>query len=162
LGLLHQRVHAEDGIGGEETGVQRKGNVGVEGVVKREIKIQAGPVNAEAELNDTETAKAVWGALPFKTTASTWGEEIYFEIPVRHPLELGQEIVQAGDLGYWPVGRAFCIFFGPTPASKGDEIRPASPVTVIGHLRGNPQAFKHVHDGVRVVVTRREEPRDEV
>jgi hypothetical protein len=128
--------------------------------VKRDIKIQAGPVNAGAELNDTETAKAVWNALPIRAAASTWGEEIYFEISVRHPLELGQEIVQAVDLGYWPSGHAFCIFFGPTPASKGDEIRPASPVTVIGHLRGTPQAFKHVRDGARIVITR-DEPRDE-
>lgn len=126
--------------------------------MKREIKIQAGPVYAEAELNDTDTARAVWNALPVRATANTWGEEIYFEIPLRHPLELGQEVVQAGDLGYWPTGRAFCIFFGPTPASKGDEIRPASPVTVIGHLRSNPQSFRHVRDGVRVVITRREEP----
>ncbi len=127
--------------------------------MKREIKIQAGPVNAEAELNDTETARAVWGALPITANASTWGEEVYFEIPVRHPQEFGQEIVQAGDLGYWPQGHAFCIFFGPTPASKSDEIRPASPVTVIGHLRGNPKAFRHVRDGMRVVIARREEPR---
>jgi hypothetical protein len=129
--------------------------------VKREIKIQAGPVNAEAELNDTETAKAIWSGLPIKGSANIWGEEIYFEIPIRHPLELGQETVQAGDLGYWPPGRAFCIFFGPTPASKGDEIRPASPVTVIGHLRGNPQTFKHVRDGARVIIARREEAREE-
>ncbi len=114
--------------------------------MKREMKIQAGPVRAEAELNDTETAKAVWNALPIRANASTWGEEIFFEIPVRHPQELGQETVQAGDLGYWPPGRAFCVFFGPTPASRGDEIRPASPVTVIGHLRGDPKAFRHVRD----------------
>ena len=88
------------------------------------------------------------------------GEEIFFEIPVRHPQELGQETVQAGDLGYWPPGRAFCVFFGPTPASRGDEIRPASPVTVIGHLRGDPKAFRHVRDGARVVLARREESRE--
>lgn len=124
--------------------------------MKREIRIQAGPISAEAELNDTETARAVWAALPIRGKASTWGDEIYFDVPVRRPQELGQETVQAGDLAYWPPGPAFCIFFGPTPASRGDEIRPASPVTVIGHLRGNPQAFKNVRDGVRVVVARLE------
>ena len=127
--------------------------------MKLEIKIQAGPVRAEADLNDTETAKAVWHVLPIRANASTWGEEIFVEIPLRHLQELGQETVQAGDLGYWPPGRAFCIFFGPTPASKGDEIRPASPVTVIGHLRGDPKAFRHVRDGARVVIARREESR---
>lgn len=124
--------------------------------MKREINIQAGPVNAKAELNDTETAKAVWNALPIRASVSTWGEEIYCEIPVRVPQELGQDIVQAGDLGYWPPERAFCVFFGPTPASKGDEIRPASPVTVIGHLRDNPGAFKNVRDGARIVISRSE------
>ncbi len=127
--------------------------------MKREINIQAGPVNAKAELNDTETATAVWNALPIQASASRWGEEIYLEIPVRWPLELGQETVQAGDLGYWPPGRAFCIFFGPTPVSTGDEIRPASPVTVIGHLRNNPGAFKNVRDGARIVVSRSESAR---
>src|SRR3989454_11731858 len=106
--------------------------------MKLEIKIQAGPVRAEAELNDTETAKAVWNGLPIRANANTWGEEIFDEIPLRHLQELGQETVQAGDLGYSPPGRALCICFGPTPASTGDEIRPASPAPVIRHLRGDP------------------------
>lgn len=124
--------------------------------MKRQINIQAGPVNAKAELNDTETAKAVWNALPIRSSVGIRGGEIFCEIPVRRPQELGQETVQAGDLGYWPPGPAFCIFFGPTPASKGDEIRPASPVTVIGHLRGNAGAFKHVRDGARIIISRSE------
>src|SRR2546428_8255198 len=122
--------------------------------MKLEIKIQAGPVRAEAELNDTETAKAVWHVLPIRANASTWGEEIFFEIPLRHLQELGQETVQAGDLGYWPPGRAFCIFFGPTPASKGDEIRPASPVNVVGKVIGDARVFKKLSAGTRVRVER--------
>src|SRR5256886_14952880 len=125
--------------------------------MKREMKIQAGPVRAEAELNDTETAKAVWNALPIRANASTWGEEIFFEIPVRHPQELGQETVQAGDLGYLPPGRAFCGFFGPTPARRGGEIPPASPGTGVGHLRGDPHAVRHVRDGGRGVLGPRRE-----
>src|SRR2546430_3943889 len=119
--------------------------------MRREMKIQAGPVRAEAELNDTETAKAVWNALPIRASASIWGEEIFFEIPVRHPQELGQETVQAGDPGYRPPGRPFCGFFGPTPASRGGEIRPATPVTVLGHLRGDPKAVPAVRAGASVV-----------
>src|SRR5438309_12028000 len=122
--------------------------------MKREMKIQAGPVRAEAELKYTETAKAVWNALPIRASASIWGEEIFFEIPVRHPQELGQETVQAGDLGYWPPGRAFCVFFGPTPASSGDEIRPASPVTVFGRVAGDPTVFKKVRSGTTVRIER--------
>ncbi len=98
----------------------------------------------------------MWNALPIRSRVSIRGGEIFCEIPVRQPQELGQEIVQAGDLGYWPPGPAFCIFFGPTPASEGDEIRPASPVTVIGHLRGNAGAFKHVRIGARIVISRSE------
>jgi hypothetical protein len=61
-------------------------------------------------------------------------------------------VVQLGELGYWPPGRAFCIFFGPTPASRGDEIRPASAVTVIGQLEGDPSPFKQVQPGTTVVI----------
>ena len=106
------------------------------------ITIMAGPVQMEADLNDTETARAVVGVLPVTATASTWGDEIYFGIPIVQELEEPQEVVQLGDLGYWPPGRAFCIFFGPTPASRGDEIRPASAVTVIGRVSGEANAFK--------------------
>ena len=85
----------------------------------------------DAALNDTETAAMIWDALPIEASANTWGDEIYFGIPVsRQARKMGQEIVGLGELGYWPPGSAFCLFFGPTPMSRGDEIRPASPVTV--------------------------------
>ena len=116
------------------------------------ITITAGPVRMEADLNDTETAQAVVGALPITATASTWGDEIYFGIPLDQELEEPQEVVQLGDLGYWPPGRAFCIFFGPTPASRGDEIRPASAVTVIGRVSGEATAFKQTKPGNSVVL----------
>jgi hypothetical protein len=120
------------------------------------IEIGAGQVKAEGELNETETAQAVWDALPIEGVANTWGDEIYFSIPLVLEMEAGQEVVQAGDLGYWPPGKAFCIFFGPTPASKGDEIRPASAVTVFGRIVGDSTAFKMVKDGTRVTVRRSE------
>jgi hypothetical protein len=62
--------------------------------------------------------------------------------------------VEAGDLGYWPPGRAFCIFFGPTPASEGGEIRPASPVNVVGRVAGDPTVFRKVRAGTRVRIER--------
>ena len=117
------------------------------------VHIDAGVVAMEAELNDTETARAIWDALPFGARGNTWGDEIYFGIPVAKELEKGQDTVELGDLGYWPPGKAFCIFFGPTPASQGDEIRPASAVTVVGKLLGDPTLFKQVPSGQQVTIS---------
>ena len=103
----------------------------------REIKITAGSVVASAELNDSKTADAIWDALPITARGNTWGDEIYFGIPVSVGEENGKEVVEMGDIAYWPPGSAFCIFFGPTPASDGDEIRPASPVNIIGRVHFN-------------------------
>jgi uncharacterized protein len=120
----------------------------------RKITIRAGGIQASAELNDTHTADAIWNALPFSIAGNTWGDEIYFAIPVNLPEDKPKAIVALGDLGYWPPGHAFCIFFGPTPASRGAEIRPASPVNVFGRVVGDPKVFTKVHDGERVVVER--------
>ena len=125
--------------------------------MSRNIRITAGSVQMEAALNDTQTAQSVWDALPLTAAANTWGEEIYFGIPVNAALEQGQEVVDLGDLGYWPPGRAFCIFFGPTPASRGDEIRPASAVTVIGRVSGDATLFRPVRAGMTVTIERIEE-----
>ena len=118
------------------------------------LEIQAGEITAQAELNETQTAQAIWEALPFEGLAHRWGEEIYFSIPVALETERGEEVVERGDLGYWAPGRAFCIFFGPTPASRGEEIRPASPVTVFGHLMGEATIFQEVKEGTPVLVRR--------
>jgi hypothetical protein len=119
----------------------------------KRIKITAGAVSAEAELKETPTAEAIWEALPITGKANTWGEEIYFAIPVKLGLEdEAQEVVELGDLGYWPTGHAFCIFFGRTPVSRGDEIRPASAVNVFGRVSGDPTVFKAVGDGARVTI----------
>lgn len=117
------------------------------------ILIKTGDVTTQGVLNDTSTANAVWEALPVTGKANTWGEEIYFAIPVKEELEpAARETVEKGDLGYWPPGRAFCIFFGPTPASTGTEIRPASAVNIIGHIEGDPAIFKMVKDGARMQI----------
>ena len=106
------------------------------------IVITAGSIRLEAELNDTFTAKAISNILPIIAAANTWGDEIYFSMPITLELENGQEVVDLGDLGYWPPGGAFCIFYGLTPASQGDEIRPASAVTIIGKVQGDVTALK--------------------
>ena len=120
----------------------------------RKIRIRAGTIEAAAELNDTRTAQAIWEALPIKGHVNLWGEEVYFSIPLSLELEAGQELVNVGDLGYWPQGNAFCIFFGPTPVSLGDEIRPASPVTVFGKVIGDATVFKQVASGVEITIRR--------
>jgi hypothetical protein len=121
--------------------------------MRKRIRISGGTVEAEAELNNTATAQAIWKALPIEGRASLWGDEVYFSIPVNLQLEAGQEVVSTGDLGYWPEGNAFCIFFGPTPASRGSEIRPASPVTVFGKVIGDATIFKKVAAGTRITVS---------
>ena len=121
---------------------------------EREINITAGQVTVSASLNDTDTAAMIWDALPIEASASTWGDEIYFGIPVSAGDEMTQEVVELGDLGYWPPGSAFCMFFGLTPMSRGDEIRPASPVTVIGRMHGDPTVLKRVPSGAPVLIER--------
>ena len=119
-----------------------------------QIRITAGDVEQTATLNDTRTAQQIWDALPFTISGSRWGDEIYFSIPVDCGTERGQATVGAGDLGYWEPGSAFCVFWGPTPASRGDEIRPANPVTVFGQVDGDPKAFDGFRSGTRVRVER--------
>jgi hypothetical protein len=124
--------------------------------MEKRIRIIVGRVEAEAELNDTRTAQAIWEVLPIEGRGSLWGDEIYFSIPLSLKLETGQELVSVGDLGYWPDGNAFCIFFGPTPISQGNEIRPASPVTVFGKVIGDATVFKKVTTGTKITVRNRE------
>ena len=119
--------------------------------------IRAGQIQAEAELNDTKTAEVIWEALPIERPANLWGDEIYFSIPVKAGLEKGQELVQIGDLGYWPPGAAFCIFFGETPMSRKGEIRPASAVTVFGKITGAATVFKKVSSGTDVLISKIDE-----
>ena len=117
-------------------------------MAEKRIKITAGSVSAEAVLNDSATAEKIWNALPIEAAGDTWGDEIYFSIPVRDALAAdAKDVVQLGELGYWPPGSAFCIFFGRTPVSRGDEIRPASAVNLIGKVTGDRKIFKKVRSG---------------
>ena len=120
----------------------------------RRIRIKAGSIKAIAELNETRTAEAVWQALPIKGKANRWGEEIYFSIPVSLEEEDAREVVSAGDLGYWPPGTAFCLFWGPTPMSRGQEIRPASPVNVFGKIIGDATVLSQVASETEITIDR--------
>jgi hypothetical protein len=123
-------------------------------MAERRIRITAGTIAAEAVLDQSNTAQAVWDALPLSVPGDTWGDEIYFGIPVKAKAENPCETVELGDLAYWPPGSAFCIFFGPTPASRGAEIRPASPVNVFGRVTGDPTIFKKVRAGTPIRIER--------
>ncbi len=117
----------------------------------KRIVISAGNVSLPAELNDTPTARQVWEALPLEGTASTWGDEVYFAIPVAAAEESDARAdVAVGELGYWPPGHAFCIFFGPTPASSGQSPRAYSPVNVLGRVLGDATRLRAVRAGTRV------------
>jgi uncharacterized protein len=116
----------------------------------RAIRITAGAVTLDAELNDSRAAAAIAAALPIEAKGQTWGDEIYFDIGLALAAAAPREVVDLGDLGYWPPGQAFCIFLGPTPMSRGDEIRPASPVEIVGRVVGDARAFKRARAGSRV------------
>lgn len=123
----------------------------------KRIRIKAGRIEMSAELNELKTASLIWDALPLEAKVNTWGDEIYFSISVKAELDNPKEVVEKGDLGYWPPESAFCIFFGPTPISKGEEIRPASGVNLVGRLLGDPQEFKKVSSGERIILEKEEE-----
>ena len=119
------------------------------------ITLSAGNVSLAAELNDGPTAQRIWQALPIEGKANRWGDEIYFEIPVKAGQEPdAREQVEVGELGYWPVGHAFCIFFGPTPVSTDEHPRAYSPVNILGRVTGDATRFRAVKDGVRVQIIR--------
>ena len=119
------------------------------------ITIAAGSVALGAELNDGPTAQAIWEALPITGRANTWGDEIYFTIPVQAEQEPDARAdVGVGELGYWPAGSAFCIFFGPTPASDGPEPRAASPVNILGRVLGDATEFRQVRTGEKVTLSK--------
>jgi len=115
------------------------------------IQIIAGKITIKATLNDSPTASAILRKLPIIGIGQRWGDEIYFDIPVQMDLEPdAREVVQAGELGYWPTGNAFCIFFGLTPVSQGDEIRAASAVNIIGCVQGDLSVLRNVRSGTEV------------
>jgi hypothetical protein len=118
----------------------------------RKIEIRTDRISVKARLNESLTAREIWNVLPVRGVVNTWGDEIYFQVPVQRGLEAGREVVREGDLGYWPPGHAFCVFFGQTPISRSDEVRPASPVCVIGNVLDDIEILKEISSGDEIVV----------
>ena len=120
----------------------------------KKIVIKTEMLEIQAELNQTKTAELVWENIPLQGKANLWGDEIYFEVPVQAELENGMEVVNKGDIGYWPPGKAICLFFGPTPISQGEEIRAASPVSIIGKITSQIETLKKVRNGEKIRMER--------
>jgi uncharacterized protein len=122
--------------------------------LEKKIWIRIGAREFSARLNDTRTAKLIWAALPITASFNFWGDEIYFPIPVKETrMENPRKTVNLGDLGYWPDGHCFCIFFGLTPISSPGNIKPASAVEVIGRVE-DPEAFKQVQGPGKIIIDR--------
>jgi len=127
----------------------------------QKIEIVTENVQVEAELNDGPTAKKIISNLPIKALAQRWGREIYFSIPVTSELESdSREVLEAGELGFWPTGNAFCIFFGTTPVSQGEEIRAASAVNIIGKMKSDWSKLWDVPSGSDIVIKMAEDRKE--
>ena len=119
------------------------------------IQITSGDVSLTATLNDSPTASQIWEALPIVGRVQTWGDEIYFPIPVSADADdTAEEVVDKGAVAYWPPGNALCLFWGRTPASRGDEIRPASAVNVCGMIEGDPTKLADAPNGGEIRIER--------
>jgi len=123
----------------------------------QKIIISVEDLSVTAELNDTNTAEKIFEALPIEGTANVWGDEIYFDIPLELDLENDAKAdVEVGELGYWPSGPAFCIFFGPTPVSRDEKPRAYSPVNIFGRIIGDSTRLKTVSNGSKIRITKPE------
>ena len=115
------------------------------------IKIVIGKTTLKAELFDSSCARAVFASLPLETRPNEWGDEFYFEIPVNRPLdESATRKVKAGDIGYWPPGKALAIFFGPTPMSTGSDPVPASEVNLVGRILDDSTLLRKEKGAVKI------------
>jgi len=117
------------------------------------IRFDFGILTLDAELADTPTARAVLAKLPYDARAMTWGEEVYFDVPVEVEREKdARAVVTPGEVAYWPDGPCIALGFGRTPISKGDECRLASPCNIFGSIVGDVKMLAKVKAGARVTV----------
>ena len=119
----------------------------------RRLRMTIGGVEIRAELLETPTADAIWAALPFDSSASTWGEEVYFSTPISLEREAdAKAVVEAGELAFWVEGSSIAIGFGPTPISHGDEIRLAAPTNIWGRALDDVTELASVSGGAAIRV----------
>ncbi|MGB9677048.1 MAG: cyclophilin-like fold protein [Candidatus Ratteibacteria bacterium] len=120
-----------------------------------EVKIKFEKEEIECEIFETELGKKIIENLPFNSKARLWGKEIYFEIPVSSEIKNPKNEVEKEDIGYWPDGKCMCLFFGPTPISKGDKIIPASSVEIIGKIKSDLKILEKIKSGEKIIVERK-------
>jgi hypothetical protein len=121
--------------------------------VTRTIRISVGGHTLHGTLSDNDTAEQIWNVLPIDTAVQTWGDEFYFGIPLSLESSADSRAdVQVGELAFWPPGNAFCIFFGPTPASDGDQPRAASAVNPFGMLEEDTSVLRDIPSGTRILI----------
>ena len=119
------------------------------------LTIRTPAVSLDAQLNESETARKLWNALPIEGVVNRWGEEIYFSVPVIMGEENASDVGEIGDIAYWPPGSAFCIFFGRTPASTGTELRAASAVNNLGKILGDAKEFSKAKSGSKIILEKK-------
>jgi len=117
------------------------------------IKISWNSGTVAANLKDTPTSKKLIKALPCKSSANTWGDEVYFKVPVQTELESdATDVVDAGTICFWVEGQSLAIPFGPTPISQGNECRLVTKVNILGNVEGDPKMLKSVKGGDSIQV----------
>jgi len=110
----------------------------------KRVNLRVGEIEVQCEWNESRTAELLYQALPLSASGNYWGGEIYFDVPVRTPVESdATDVVERGTIAYWPAGPCLCVFWGPTPASVGNECRAASDVNVVGRVL-NPEVLPHL------------------
>jgi len=122
--------------------------------MSRSIIIKAGEINVQGILNDSKTSDKIWESLPIESRGKVWGDEIYFDMFIEMGREDSKTVVKKGDICYWPLGSALCLFFGPTPVSTDGDIKPASPVNIVGRIEGDPAVLKGFKAGDRITVAK--------
>jgi hypothetical protein len=114
------------------------------------VVFKTSKVTIEGKLNNSQTALKIYEKLPLEAKVNTWGDEIYFEIPVSLKPENATLDVEVGDIAYWPEGACLCIFFGKTPVSTDNKPRPASEVNIIGKVTGEVSFLKNIKSGEKI------------
>lgn len=120
----------------------------------RRIKVLVGTLVLDGELEETPIGQALWENLPVEAQGNRWGEEIYFYVPFELPWKEGEEVVAPGTIAYWPEGPAICIFWGPTPISRGQECRAYSPVAPLGRIISDLSPLREIAGGLKVRIER--------